>query len=125
MRIAIGQLWQETNTLNPISTTRSDFEEFGVCRGNELVEQMARTNELGGFIQSLRKWPERPEIVGRIAHAVELGEDEVPDLDLAELHQFELAAKLSASLIRDWLIKYKFKDWDKTETRGVPKADFF
>ena len=33
MRIAIGQLWQETNTFNPLPTTRGDFEEFGVVRG--------------------------------------------------------------------------------------------
>jgi microcystin degradation protein MlrC len=66
MRIAIGQLWQETNTLNPAPTTRADFEAFGVVRGPELVERMAETNELGGFIQSLRAWPERPEIVGLV-----------------------------------------------------------
>jgi microcystin degradation protein MlrC len=63
MRIAIGQLWQETNTFNPLPTSREDFERFGVLRGPALVEQMAETNELGGFIQSLRRWPERPEIV--------------------------------------------------------------
>jgi microcystin degradation protein MlrC len=66
MRIAIGQLWQETNTFNPWQTTRQDFEDFGVLRGAALVEQMADTNELGGFIQSLRGWPERPEIVGLV-----------------------------------------------------------
>ena len=66
MRIAIGQLWQETNTFNPIATTRADFEAFGVVRGAALVEQMADTNELGGFIQSLRKWPKNPEIVGLV-----------------------------------------------------------
>ena len=62
MRIAIGQLWQETNTLNPLPTTRADFESFGIVRGDALVAHMAETNELGGFIQSLRQWPERPEI---------------------------------------------------------------
>lgn len=66
MRIAIGQLWQETNTLNPLPTTRADFEELGVCRGNDLVKQMADVNELGGFIQSMRTWPESPEIVGLV-----------------------------------------------------------
>ena len=66
MRIAIGQLWQETNTFNPLPTTRQDFEHFGVIRGVELIERMADTNELGGFIQSLRAWPERPEIVGLV-----------------------------------------------------------
>src|SRR5438874_9055296 len=66
MRIAVGQLWQETNTFNPLPTTRADFEATGILRGAELVEQMADTNELGGFIQSLRAWPERPEIVGLV-----------------------------------------------------------
>src|SRR5215469_14869720 len=66
MRVAVGQLWQETNTLNPLPTTRADFETFGVVRGAALVEAMADTNELGGFIQSLRSWPERPEIVGLV-----------------------------------------------------------
>jgi microcystin degradation protein MlrC len=66
MRVAVGQLWQETNTLNPLPTTRADFEAFGVVRGAALVGSMADTNELGGFIQSLRAWPERPEIVGLV-----------------------------------------------------------
>lgn len=66
MRIAIGQLWQETNTLNPVLTTRADFEELGICRGSDLVTQMADVNELGGFIQSLRQWKEVPEIVGLV-----------------------------------------------------------
>jgi microcystin degradation protein MlrC len=64
MRIAIGQLCQESNTNNPLPTTWADFEAFGVYRGGDLVEHMAKTNEPGGFIQALRDWPERPEIVG-------------------------------------------------------------
>lgn len=66
MRIAVGQVWQETNTYNELPTTRADFEQFGVLRGAALVEQMADTNELGGFIQALRTWPEQPEIVGLV-----------------------------------------------------------
>lgn len=66
MRIGIGQLWQETNTFNPLPTTRENFEQFGVLRGQQIIEQLADTNELGGFIQSLRNWPEQPEIVGLV-----------------------------------------------------------
>ena len=66
MRIGIGQLWQETNTFNPLPTTREDFDQFGVLRGQQIVEQLYDTNELGGFIQSLRDWPEQPEIVGLV-----------------------------------------------------------
>jgi microcystin degradation protein MlrC len=64
MRIALGQLWQETNTFNPLRTTRAEFEAFGVLRGDDLLRLMSNTNELGGMIQSLRAWPEPPELVG-------------------------------------------------------------
>jgi microcystin degradation protein MlrC len=64
MRIAIGQLSQESNTFNPLPTMRQDFEDFGVLRGDDIVVQMAETNEIGGFIQSLRQWPELPDIIG-------------------------------------------------------------
>ncbi len=66
MRIALGQLWQETNTFNPLRTTRANFDQFGVSSGDELLARMAETNEMGGFIQSLRSWPERPELVGLV-----------------------------------------------------------
>ncbi|MBI3822523.1 MAG: M81 family metallopeptidase [Planctomycetes bacterium] len=69
MRIAIGQLWQETNTLNPLPTTLTEFEAFGVFEGAALIDQFAETNELGGFIQSLRAWPEQPEIIGLMRFA--------------------------------------------------------
>ncbi len=60
MRIAIGQLCQESNTFNPIPTTRADFETFGIYGGDALVERMAETNEVGGFIQELRSWASAP-----------------------------------------------------------------
>jgi microcystin degradation protein MlrC len=69
MRIAIGQLWQESNTLNPLPTTWADFEAFGIYEGSELIERFAETNELGGFIQALRAWPKSPEIVGLMRFA--------------------------------------------------------
>lgn len=37
-------------------------------------------------------------------------------MDLAELHQFEMARDLSISLLKQWLASYKFKDWTTTET---------
>src|SRR5262245_8721367 len=68
MRIALGQVWQETNTFNPLHTTRADFDQFGVTFGTDMLEKMADTNELGGFIQSLRKWPEKPELLGLVRY---------------------------------------------------------
>ena len=41
-------------------------------------------------------------------------------LDLAELHQIDLAAKRSVQLIKEWLPRYKFKDWKKS---GKPVED--
>lgn len=69
MRIAIGQLWQESNTLNPLATTCADFEAFGIHEGAELIERFSETNELGGFIQSMRGWSTPPEIVGLMRFA--------------------------------------------------------
>lgn len=40
-------------------------------------------------------------------------------LDLAELHQFELARDLTIRLLKEWLAAYKFKDWNETETRRI------
>ena len=40
------------------------------------------------------------------------------EMDLAELHRFEEARELSISLLKEWLAKYKFKNWKTTETRG-------
>lgn len=40
-------------------------------------------------------------------------------LDLAELHQFQLAHDLSVDLLKRWRTSYKFKDWVKTESRGM------
>jgi len=37
--------------------------------------------------------------------------------DPAELYQYEQARNLSISLLKDWLVRYKFKNWNRTETR--------
>lgn len=38
--------------------------------------------------------------------------------DLAELYEYEEARELSVSLLREWLVKYKFKDWLKTQRKN-------
>jgi hypothetical protein len=43
----------------------------------------------------------------------------VEKFDPAELYSFEQAREQSIALLKDWLVKYKFKNWDKTETRGI------
>lgn len=37
--------------------------------------------------------------------------------DPADLYSYEQAKNLSTQLLKQWLVKYKFKDWSKTETR--------
>ena len=39
--------------------------------------------------------------------------------DQAELYEYEQARELSISLLEEWLVKYKFKNWKKTATRGL------
>lgn len=41
----------------------------------------------------------------------------VEKFDQAELYRYEKARELSNSLLTEWLVKYKFKDWDKTKGR--------
>lgn len=44
----------------------------------------------------------------------------VQKFDPAKLYHIEQAVEHSKSLLRDWLPKYKFKDWNNTETTGTP-----
>ena len=43
--------------------------------------------------------------------------------DQAELHKYEEERELSIALLKDWLAKYKFKNWEKTETQGIDVTD--
>ena len=38
--------------------------------------------------------------------------------DPADLYSYEQARELSIKLLKQWLVKYKFKDWNRTEKRG-------
>ncbi len=64
MRLAIGQLWQETNTFNRNPTTIADFEQWGLASGEDVVTQYGLTGELGGFLDGLRQWQPDAELVG-------------------------------------------------------------
>ena len=47
----------------------------------------------------------------------------VAGFDQAELYKYEQARELSISLLEEWLVKYKFKDWDFTESNKVPVTE--
>lgn len=41
------------------------------------------------------------------------------NFDAAELYQYEQERELSIALLEEWLVKYKFKNWKVTQTRGA------
>ena len=43
--------------------------------------------------------------------------------DQAELQKHSEARELSISLLEDWLVKYKFKNWTVTESRNLPVTE--
>ncbi len=47
----------------------------------------------------------------------------IDGFDQAELYHYEQARDLSISLLEEWLVKYKFKNWTQTETRKLPVDD--
>jgi hypothetical protein len=42
----------------------------------------------------------------------------VEKFDPAELYRYEQDRELSITLLKEWLVNYKFKNWTKTHTRG-------
>jgi len=47
----------------------------------------------------------------------------IDGFDQAELYHFEQVRDLSISLLEEWLVKYKFKNWKETETRKLTVTD--
>lgn len=43
----------------------------------------------------------------------------VDGFDQAELYKYEQSRNLSITLLKKWLVKYKFKNWKKTETKRI------
>jgi hypothetical protein len=41
----------------------------------------------------------------------------ISGFDQAELYYYEQQRELSITTLKEWLVKYKFKNWDRTETR--------
>ena len=45
------------------------------------------------------------------------------DFDLAELKAYEQARDLTIDLLKEWLVKYKFKNWTERETSHTPVSE--
>ena len=63
-RIGIMQLLQESNSFNPVLTTEADFEILGVGLGPEVLSRFGQVDEVGGFLEGLKKWQMSAEPVG-------------------------------------------------------------
>lgn len=44
----------------------------------------------------------------------------IEGFDQAEIYKFEQSLELSVTLLKKWLVEYKFQDWNETETQKKP-----
>jgi hypothetical protein len=89
--------------------------------------QVQSSNGSRGLVPSLGYLEKVKEFVDK-ANSNNLSAAEVvmlKGLDLAELHRFEQAKDLSISLLKQWLVTYKFKNWvqHRTTNPGAPVTD--
>jgi membrane-bound ClpP family serine protease len=47
----------------------------------------------------------------------------IEHFDPAALYEYEQARELSITLLKQWLVKYKFKNWKRTQTRKLKVTD--
>jgi len=47
----------------------------------------------------------------------------VQNFDPAEMYSYKQARNLAVSLLKEWLVKYKFKNWNVTQGRGTPVSE--
>ncbi len=101
-RIAIGQVRQETNSFNPVLTERSHFDDYGLVRGDAVVERYGDVGELSGFTELPRILGAPVEWVGLCRAVTWSGGPLAPGL-LAELIEMT-AAPLRAGSVDGVLI---------------------
>ena len=74
-------------------------------------------NKDGVFVPALGYLDKIKELID-MAKAGTISEAEfliLKDFDLAELKAYEQAKNLTVDLLKEWLVKYKFKNWNRTE----------
>lgn len=75
-------------------------------------------NREGKFVPALGYLDKIQELI-TLAHNGTISEAEfliLKDFDLAELKAYEQARDLTIDLLKEWLVKYKFKNWTERET---------
>ena len=83
-RIAVGQILQETNSINPVPTVREDFAVYGIAAGEDAMGGYGDVGELAGFAQLPGMLGSGVEWVG-LVRAVAWSGGPMTDVLLAEL----------------------------------------
>ena len=55
MRLALIHIVQETNDFNPVLTTLSDFEAFGLYEGEEIARHFGEIGQIGGHYAAVKE----------------------------------------------------------------------
>ncbi len=63
-RIGIIQFSQETNSFNPLPSTKTNFEQLGIGHGDEVIEKFGDTDIIRGFRDGLTEWKRPASAVG-------------------------------------------------------------
>jgi len=67
-----------------------------------------------GYLEKINEYISKAE-QGKLTQAEFLI---LKDFDLAELNSYEQARNLTIDLLKTWLVRYKFKNWNNTETKN-------
>lgn len=90
------------------------------------IDPQVRRGQAGEFVPATGYLEKYKELIEKSAEG-DLTTAElfylVQSFDPAILYRVEQERELSISLLKEWLVKYKFKDWDRTETRQIPVTD--
>lgn len=83
----------------------------------------SRTGRMISALGYLKKWEGLLEKAQKGTITLPEVQLMIDGFDQAELYAYEQARALTISLLQDWLAKYKFKNWNLTESRKVPVTD--
>lgn len=86
--------------------------QYGAANG-EYVPGMGYLAKYKELVQTINGAADAGNVRAEISYLIE-------KFDPAKLFHIEQAIEHSKSLLREWLPKYKFKNWDRRETTGNP-----
>lgn len=86
--------------------------QYGAANG-EYVPGMGYLAKYKELVQTINGAADAGHVRAEISYLIE-------KFDPAKLFHIEQAIEHSKSLLREWLPKYKFKNWDRRETTGNP-----